>query len=69
MTVTAQVQITLDVEAHSSWGDSTTMDQIYRQAVADALGHISSLIRDGALKATIVGKPLVTSVMVEHPRR
>lgn len=61
---TARVQITLDVASGSSWGDDCTLGQVHKQAAEGAINHINQLIRDGRLRATIVGTPLVKSIIV-----
>lgn len=63
MSVTARVQILLDIDCHSSWGDECTLAQVQKQAIEDAIGHLNHLIQDGQLKAKIIGKPIVKSVI------
>jgi len=63
MITKATVQVTIEVEASSTWGPECSMDQIVRQASESAIGQI----RHSLHKYRIIGDPSVTTVtnMVE----
>lgn len=72
MSVTAKVTVTLIIPVKSSWSDTTTMAQIYKQAKVDAEGAISraihpeqwSTVYDGSiLKGTKIISMKVEAIM------
>lgn len=60
----AVVTLTLEIPAQSSWSESTTIDQVRRQATTDAVGTIEHYLRPKA-RVRIIGKPVVRIVTVE----
>ena len=63
MTTTARVQVTIDVQASSSWSDQTTVKQIRDQAVAGVMGMLSQIEQKYDLK--VIGEPRVQSTTTD----
>lgn len=60
---TARVQVTIEVDAGSSWGPDCTVAQVRDQAGAEAVARIVNIISDAKVKATVIGAPKVVAVM------
>ena len=61
----ARVQVTIEVEA-SSWGDTCTIAQVYKQAAEDGLGQIRKMIGESKCRAVILGEPRVIGIITER---
>lgn len=65
LSVTARMVVTVEVTAHSTWGQSTTMEQVHKQGAEDAINALDRLIREAAQKGqriTVVGTPTMKTV-------
>lgn len=68
--VSATVQLTLEIKVGDGWGGDCDMDQVYKQARDSAVGMINEALRAGKeslqTRIKIVGTPLVSAVVVER---
>lgn len=62
----ARVALTIEVSAHSSWSETTTIDQIRQQAISDAIGQIRNATERHAFR--VIGDPIVTIVTAAEDR-
>lgn len=63
---TAHVQLTIEVDASSSWSKDVTADQVFRQAGEETVNAVERIFheRDNVkYRMKIIGKPIVTMVM------
>ena len=68
MSATARVTVTLEIVVPSSWGKDCPVSQVYRQAAESAVSTIYHAIRASNIKATVVGKPEVTTVIAPEKK-
>lgn len=59
---TAQVTLTLEINVRSTWGADCSMDQVYKQAEAEALGAIRNHLEPKA-HVRVIGTPTVTAIL------
>jgi hypothetical protein len=59
----ARVQITVEVDAGSSWGPDCTVAQVRDQAGTEAVRRIINTLAQGKMLATVIGAPKVLAVM------
>lgn len=68
--VSATVQLTLEIKVGDGWGGDCAMDQVYKQARDSAVGMIKEALRSGKeslqTRIKIVGTPSVSAVVVER---
>lgn len=57
----AYATIKIKVQCKSNWSPETTIEQITRQAIADAEGRLRTALADRA-DISIIGKPEITAV-------
>ncbi len=50
MSVTAKVNVSLEITVPSSWSEQTRMDQIKRQAIEDAKGILNRMCSEHSTK-------------------
>lgn len=60
---TARVQVTIEIDAGSSWGPDCTVAQIQQQAGEEATRRLVDLVAAARVKANIVGTPKVTTII------
>lgn len=67
MTVQAKATVTLVIDCNSSWSDTTTIDQVRRQAITDAEGALHKMIngQKPGCPITLVGKPKINIVQFD----
>jgi hypothetical protein len=63
VTAKAVVSLTVEVLASSCWGAGTTIDQIHKQAIEDALNVLRN--KEISDRVRVVGKPAVVRVITE----
>jgi len=68
----ARVQVTLEIQC-AQWGDDCSIGQLHRQASAEALAKVRSIISNANDKVkvygvSIVGEPMVIAVLTEEKR-
>lgn len=63
-TCSARVQITIDVDAGSTWGKDCQLDQVYRQAAQESVARIRDVLQKSNVRVTVVGEPKVTAVLI-----
>jgi hypothetical protein len=59
----ARVAVTLEISCISSWNKDATVDQVHRQAHADARQRLVSVFNAGGVR--VVGDPTVTMILVD----
>lgn len=65
--VYAHVRLTVELPVPSTWGPGVGLDQVYSQAVEDALGKLRKAC-NGRSEYRIIGEPVVTAVMVDSTK-
>ncbi len=60
---TAKVQITLEVDAGSSWGPDCTVAQVCDQAGRESLWRLTDILTQGKTRVRIIGEPRVIAVL------
>lgn len=59
----ATVEVTLEIDVQSTWGNDCKLDQVYDQAAREAIGFLNSFNKDNQHQRwRIIGKPLVTAI-------
>lgn len=62
----AKIAVTVEVEAASTWGDRTTLTQVYDQGAVEAVGRLRKAL-DGLAGVRIVRDSIrVSAVIVER---
>jgi len=61
----ARVQVTIEIECTSSWGDDCQVGQIYKQAADEALAFLNKLPPG---RVTLVDHPKVIGIAFEDKR-
>lgn len=64
----ARVQVTLELDAGSSWGNDCTVQQIYDQAGRESINNLEQILLKAGVRVHIVGEPKVVAVMTERER-
>lgn len=64
ITATARATVILEIRGLGSWGEGTSMEQIYKQAATAALGKISRITETHG-EIRILGEPKVTCILSE----
>lgn len=68
--VSATVQLTLEIKVGDGWGGDCALDQVYKQARESAVGMINEALRAGKPtlqdRIKIVGTPSIAAVVVER---
>jgi hypothetical protein len=59
----ARVAVTLEISCISNWNKDATVDQVHRQALADARQRLVSVFNAGGVR--VVGDPTVTMILVD----
>jgi hypothetical protein len=59
----ARVQITLEIDAGSSWGPDCTVSQVHSQASRESVQRLKNILAAAKTRATIIGEPKVITVM------
>lgn len=62
-TATARVQITIEIDAGSSWGPDCTVAQVRKQAGDESVARIMNILRDSKIRVRLIGEPNVLAVM------
>ena len=62
MTTIARATVTIDIHCKSNWSDETTVAQVKKQAIDDALGVIRKLHADDKYNISVIGEPKITVV-------
>jgi len=65
--VYARVRLTVELPVPSHWAPGVQLEQVYSQAVEDALGKLRKAC-DGSSVYRIIGEPVVTAVMVDSTK-
>lgn len=61
--VNARVRLLIDIPVNSTWGPTTTMAQITKQAEEDALAIVNGWFEKRYNRVTVIGKPVVTAIL------
>lgn len=64
MTVRAKAKVVVEIDCNSTWSDSTSMEQIKRQAIIDATESLNKLIQSSS-RIRISGSPSFLKVSVD----
>lgn len=67
----ARVQITLEIDIPSAWGETCDLKQVFDQAGRAALDRINLFIEGGrksGVNVAIVSAPRVTAILVDGER-
>lgn len=62
MSTNAKVSVTLEINAKSCWSDETSVAQVKKQAVDDAIQELNRLANDANYRIKLIGDPKVTVV-------
>jgi hypothetical protein len=65
-TARARVQLTIELDAGSTWGNDCTVNQIYDQAGRESVNHVERIFHEAKENIVIVGKPKVTAVFAKR---
>ena len=71
-TASARVQLTVEIEAKSSWSNDTTVAQIDQQALDEVkglLGRIFKLAKDDNINMRIVGEAAIVNIELKSSKR
>lgn len=60
---TAKVQVTLEIDAGSSWGPECTVSQVRDQAGRESLQRLTAVLAAAKTRVKIIGEPKVIAVM------
>lgn len=60
----AKVTLTLELTNLGSWGPDCKIDQVYRQALQQAIGRLGKLF-EGQRDLKIVGRPVVQAISTD----
>jgi hypothetical protein len=60
---TAKIQVTVEVDAGSSWGPDCTVAQVRDQAGRESLLRLKNILSQSKTDIRIVGEPKVIAVM------
>lgn len=60
---TAKVQVTLEIDAGSSWGKDCTVAQVMDQASRESLQRLTATLQAAKTRVRIVGEPKVIAVL------
>lgn len=60
---TAKVQITIEVDAGSSWGPDCTVSQVHNQAGREAVQRLMNTLAAAKTRCRVIGEPKVITVM------
>lgn len=60
----ATVNVTIRVTCKSNWSQETTIEQINRQAIDDALLEVNNIVNHRS-DMQVIGRPIVTTVTTE----
>lgn len=63
-TTSAKVTLTLELTNLGTWGPECQIDQVYRQALAQAVGKLGRLF-EGQRDLRIVGRPIVQAITTD----
>jgi hypothetical protein len=62
----ARVQITLEVDAGSPWGEESSIGQLYKQAADAGLRNLNNALKPGAPSGMkVIGEPKVICIVTE----
>lgn len=61
-TCTARVQVTVEIDAGSTWGEDCPMKQVYDQAGRESVMRLRNIL---AGNARVIGEPKVVAIMSE----
>ena len=64
-TAKARVQVTLEVEAGSGWGEECTIGQLYKQAEESAMIAVNNAIGKSGINARVIGDAKVIGILTE----
>lgn len=67
MSTTARATLTVEIYALGSWGKDCQLDQVYKQAAEAAIGRLENC--KDLRNIRIIGKPIITAVLVEEDKR
>ncbi len=62
MGVTAKATVTIEINCKSNWNDKTTIDQVRKRAVDDAVSDLHRMQEASNGKFKIIGKPEIKIV-------
>ena len=62
---TAKVQITIEITSPSPWGGECSMEQIHKQAAADAVNRLGELFAASRLQMKFIAEPKVIATTME----
>jgi len=69
MSTSAKVQVMLEIESGSSWGDKCQLDQVYKQGREGAIGFLLKLITEhGDGRIRVIGEAKVIAVTTSEDK-
>ena len=63
MSVTAKVNLTIEIHVQSNWNDDVMASQVKKQATVDALATLNKIAANPNNNIKIVGTPEITMIM------
>lgn len=66
VTARCRVQVTIELDAGSSWGDTTTTQQVFDQAGRETVQGLRNLFNKADRSMEIIGNPKVLMVISER---
>jgi len=62
MATTARAVVTLEINCKSNWNDETTVSQVKKQAIDDAMGELNKIAHASNNRIKVIGEPQIRIV-------
>lgn len=65
MNITARAKVTLEINGESNWSEDTSISQIRKQAIEDAIIELQSFVQRSNKRIKMIGSPEIRIVTMD----